>query len=40
MKKNTFIQIIVLSIVIRVVLSFIGWHPDVNNHVDWGIPFF
>ena len=40
MKKNTFIQIIVLSIVIRVVLSFIGWHPDVNNHVDWGIRFF
>lgn len=24
----------------RVILSFITWHPDVNNHIDWGIRFY
>lgn len=24
----------------RVILSFIIWHPDMNNHIDWGIRFF
>ncbi len=24
----------------RLILSFIVWHPDLNNHIDWGIRFF
>lgn len=24
----------------RVILAFIVWHPDVNNHIDWGIRFW
>ena len=26
--------------IFRVVLAFIVWHPDVNNHIDWGIRFW
>ncbi len=26
--------------VLRFVLSFLTWHPDLNNHVDWGIRFW
>ncbi len=24
----------------RLILAFIVWHPDINNHIDWGIRFF
>ncbi|MEK7497984.1 MAG: hypothetical protein AAB656_03635 [Patescibacteria group bacterium] len=24
----------------RLILSFIVWHPDINNHIDWGIRFW
>ncbi|MBI4157929.1 hypothetical protein HY502_03720, partial [Candidatus Woesebacteria bacterium] len=26
--------------VLRFIFSFIVWHPDVNNHIDWGIRFW
>src|SRR5258706_5109024 len=28
------------ALVGRIILSFIIWHPDINNHIDWGIRFF
>jgi dolichyl-phosphate-mannose-protein mannosyltransferase len=37
--KNIF-KILILAFVFRLVLSFATWHPDLNNHVDWGIRFF
>jgi hypothetical protein len=33
-------KIILLAIVIRLVFAFVIWHPDVRNHIDWGIRFF
>lgn len=32
--------IIFFAILFRFIVSFTVWHPDVNNHVDWGIRFF
>lgn len=29
-----------ISFVMRFLISFIVWHPDVRNHMDWGIRFF
>lgn len=29
-----------LALVFRIVISPFFWHPDVTNHVDWGIRFF
>ena len=34
------IWIFVISFVIRFFISFVAWHPDVNNHIDWGIRVF
>jgi len=34
------IWIFVISFVFRFFISFVAWHPDVNNHIDWGIRFF
>ena len=28
------------ALIFRLVLSFVTWHPDVNNHIDWGIRFW
>src|SRR3989344_7506122 len=28
------------AFIFRLVLAFVVWHPDVNNHIDWGIRFF
>lgn len=38
MKKIT--KILLLAFVFRFVLSFVIWHPDINNHIDWGIRFW
>lgn len=38
--KRNFIYIIILTFIVRIIFSFLTWHPDVNNHVDWGIRFF
>src|SRR3989344_1181125 len=34
------ILIFLISFVLRFLISFIVWHPDVRNHMDWGIRFF
>lgn len=33
-------KILLIALFIRLILSFVTWHPDVNNHVDWGIRFW
>ncbi len=38
--NKKFLIILFLAFLFRVILSFTTWHPDVNNHVDWGIRFF
>ncbi len=37
--KNIF-RLLIAGFIFRVILSFISWHPDLNNHVDWGIRFW
>ncbi len=34
------IKILLIAFVLRLVFSFVHWHPDVNNHIDWGIRFW
>jgi Gpi18-like mannosyltransferase len=34
------LAIFVSAFIFRLILSFITWHPDVNNHIDWGIRFW
>ncbi len=29
-----------MALIFRFVISFIIWHPDINNHIDWGIRFW
>lgn len=29
-----------ISFVLRFLVSFVTWHPDLRNHMDWGIRFF
>jgi Gpi18-like mannosyltransferase len=38
--KLTITKILILGLVLRIILAFMMWHPDMNNHVDWGIRFF
>lgn len=38
MKRIKFI--IVVLLILRVVFAFTTFHPDLNNHIDWGIRFF
>lgn len=33
-------KIFITALLLRVFLSFLVWHPDVNNHIDWGIRFW
>lgn len=33
-------KLLVIAFLLRLALSFIAWHPDVNNHIDWGIRFW
>lgn len=33
-------KILLIAFLFRLVLSFVVWHPDLNNHVDWGIRFW
>ncbi len=40
MKKTKLLYLFLLAFLFRLVLSFIVWHPDVRNHMDWGIRFF
>lgn len=38
--RLTITKILILGLLLRVILAFLVWHPDLNNHVDWGIRFF
>src|SRR5688500_15735470 len=38
--KNKLIWLFVAAFIFRAILAFPLWHPDVNNHIDWGIRFF
>lgn len=38
--KITFTKVLLLALILRLILVFWVWHPDLNNHVDWGIRFF
>lgn len=38
--KKTYWVLIITAIIFRVFISFVIWHPDLNNHADWGIRFF
>lgn len=41
MKKFlSFPLILLVLLLLRVLLAFVIWHPDVRNHMDWGIRFF
>lgn len=37
---RTLTKILFTFFVLRFALSFLTWHPDVNNHIDWGIRFW
>ena len=37
---NKFKILIITALILRLVFAFVVWHPDVNNHVDWGIRFW
>ncbi len=32
--------VFIFALIFRMVFSFLVWHPDVNNHVDWGKRFW
>ena len=32
--------ILIAALLFRIVFSFLTWHPDLNNHIDWGIRFW
>lgn len=34
------ILVFILAFLFRFVLAFVAWHPDMNNHIDWGIRFW
>lgn len=40
MTKRNFIYSLIGLLVFRLVLAFVVWHPDVRNHIDWGIRFY
>lgn len=41
MKKYNFFLISIIAVfLLRIIFSFVIWHPDLNNHMDWGIRFF
>lgn len=33
-------KLLIVAFLFRIILSFITWHPDINNHIDWGIRFW
>lgn len=38
--RRKLVIILLAGFVFRIILAFITWHPDLNNHVDWGIRFW
>lgn len=39
-KFNLFTLSLIVIFLLRIIFSFVVWHPDLNNHIDWGIRFF
>ena len=39
-KKFLFPILFLVLFLLRIILSFVTWHPDLNNHMDWGIRLF
>lgn len=37
---NAVVKIILVGFLLRAILAFVAWHPDLNNHIDWGIRFW
>lgn len=37
---KTIFKVLFAAFIVKLVVSFLVWHPDVNNHVDWGIRFW
>ena len=37
---KTITKILLIAFLLRVAFFFVTWHPDLNNHVDWGIRFW
>lgn len=37
---KTVYKILLVAFILRFCFSFVHWHPDVNNHIDWGIRFW
>lgn len=33
-------KLLIVALIFRLFLAFINWHPDLNNHIDWGIRFW
>lgn len=40
MNRRLFFLLISVAALVRFILAPLVWHPDLNNHVDWGIKFF
>lgn len=38
--KNKLLFVFLLALVLRLILVFSNWHPDVGNHIDWGKRFW
>jgi Gpi18-like mannosyltransferase len=38
--KSKIFWIFFVAFCFRLILSFLIWHPDLNNHIDWGIRFW
>ncbi|KKQ95765.1 MAG: hypothetical protein UV74_C0013G0372 [Candidatus Woesebacteria bacterium GW2011_GWB1_43_14] len=40
MKKISLKKIFLFAFLFRLIFAFWIWHPDLNNHIDWGIRFW
>lgn len=40
LKLNLFTLVVVSLFILRIIFAFLVWHPDLNNHADWGTRFF
>lgn len=36
----TILRLLLFAFLFRFFLAFLVWHPDINNHIDWGIRFW
>lgn len=40
MINKRFKPILLIALLFRLLFAFLTWHPDVNNHIDWGTRFW